>query len=110
MKDQYFGDVNDFRKYALLRSLVIPDCLRLGVCWMLTDKDLRRDGSRLAYLAKHSTYRDSDPALFDWLKQVVDVEQDRRTARIEESALLGSACFQSDLLTDHESERRAYFC
>lgn len=109
MKDQYFGDVNDFRKYALLRSMVIPDRLRLGVCWMLTDKDRGKDGSRLAYLAKPSAYRYSDPALFDWLKQVIDVEQDRRTARIEESALLGSACFQPDLLGDQANERRVYF-
>jgi hypothetical protein len=109
MKDQYFGDVNDFRKYALLRSLVIPDRLRLGVCWMLTDKDRGKDGSRVAYLAKPSAYRYSDPALFDWLKRVIDVEQDRRTARIEGSALLGPACFQSNLLTDHDSERRTYF-
>jgi hypothetical protein len=109
MKDQYFGDVNDFRKYALLRSLVIPDRLRLGVCWMLADKDRRTDGGFLAYLAKPSNYRGSDPALFDWLKQVIDVERDRRTARIEGSALLGSACFQPNLLTDRDSERRTYF-
>jgi len=109
MKDQYFGDVNDFRKYALLRSLVMPDHLRLGVCWMLTDGDRRKNGSRLAYLSKQATYRTCDAALFDWLKQVIDVEQDRRTARIEESDLLGATCFQSNILTDDESERRTYF-
>ena len=70
MKDQYFGDVNDFRKYALLRSLVIPDGLRLGVCWMLTESDGKPDGNFLAYLFKPKTYRNIDPELFDWLKQV----------------------------------------
>jgi hypothetical protein len=109
MKDQYFGDVNDFRKYALLRSLVIPDRLRLGVCWMLTEPDGKTDGNSLAYLCKPKTYRQSDPELFDWLKQVIDVEQDRRTARIELSVLLGTASFQSGILTDHESERNKYF-
>ncbi|HYM13816.1 MAG TPA: hypothetical protein VEU62_23960 [Bryobacterales bacterium] len=109
MKDQYFGDVNDFRKYGLLRTLVIPDRLRLGVCWMLTEPDGKADGKFLAYLGKPKTYRHSDPELFDWLKQVIIVEQDRRIARIEGSALLGSASFQSGILTDREGERSKYF-
>lgn len=109
MKDQYFGDVNDFRKYGLLRALVLPERLRLGVCWMLTEPDGRTDGNFLAYLGKPKTYRRSDAELFDWLKQVIDAEQDRRTTRIEESALLGSASFQSNILTDRESERDRYF-
>jgi hypothetical protein len=109
MKDQYFGDVNDFRKYALLRSLVIPDRLRLGVCWMLTESDGGADGNRRTYLNQQKTYRASDPELFDWLKQVADLERDCRTARIEGSTLLGSASFQSTILTDGESQRREYF-
>jgi hypothetical protein len=82
MKDQYFGDVNDFRKYALLRSLVIQDNLRLGVCWMLTESDGKSDGNFLTYLRKPQVYRQSDGDLFAWLKQVVEVEVDRRTTRI----------------------------
>lgn len=109
MKDQYFGDVNDFRKYGSLRALALPDRLRLGVCWMLTEPDDRTDGNSLAYLGEPMKHRRSDPELFDWLKEVVDGEQDRRTARIEESTLLGCAAFQSTILTDRESERRRYF-
>jgi hypothetical protein len=109
MKDQYFGDVNDFRKYALLRALIIPDRLRLGVCWMLTEADGRTDGKLLSYLGKPATYRQHDAELFDWLKQVVEVEADRRTARMEASDLLGSASFQSRTLTDRENERNDYF-
>ena len=109
MKDQYFGDVNDFRKYGLLRSLTTPDRLSLGVCWMLTEPDTRTDGKLLAYLGNPKRYRHLDPDLFSWLKQVVDCEKDRRTARIEGSTLLGSASFQSTILTDRHSERRGYF-
>jgi hypothetical protein len=110
MKDQYFGDVNDFLKYALLRSLVMPDSLRLGICWMLTEPDGRTDGNNLAYFDKPERFRQRDPELFDWLKQVIGSEQDRRTARIEGSALLGpAASFQSSILTDLESERSKYF-
>ncbi|MGO9260259.1 MAG: hypothetical protein ACLQU1_28725 [Bryobacteraceae bacterium] len=109
MKDQHFGDVNDFRKYGLLRALVLLDHLRLGVCWMLTEPDGGTDGNFLAYLGKPRTYRHGDPELFDWLKRVINVEQDRRTARIEKSCLLGSTSFQASILTDRESERRKYF-
>jgi hypothetical protein len=109
MKDQYFGDVNDFRKYGLLRSLAGPDRLRLGVCWMLTAPDERTDGEFLAYLGQPKKYRHCDPALFDWLHQVVGEEKDRRIARIEASTILGSALFQSRLLTDALRDREAYF-
>lgn len=109
MKDQYFGDVNDFRKYGLLRSLAGPDRLRLGVCWMLTAPDGRTDGKFLAYLGQPKKYRHCDPVLFEWLRQVVGEEKDRRTARIEASTILGSALFQSRLLTDAMHDREAYF-
>jgi hypothetical protein len=39
MKEQYVGDVNDYRKYALLRHFAIECGLRVGVCWMLTPPD-----------------------------------------------------------------------
>ena len=52
VKDQYFGDVNDFRKYGLLRVLAGSDRLRLGVCWMLTAPDGRTNGEFLAYLGQ----------------------------------------------------------
>jgi len=109
MKDQYFGDVNDFRKYCLLRVLASPNNLRLGVCWMLTAPDGRTDGKFLAYLGQAKNYRDRDPAVFDWLAQVIGQENDRRTARIEASLILGLALFQSRLLTDARREREAYF-
>lgn len=109
MKDQYFGDVNDFRKYGLLRVLAGPDRLRLGVCWMLTAPDGRSDGEFLAYLDQPKNYRHRDPVLFDWLRQVVGAEKDRRTARIEASTILGSALFQPRLLADALREREAYF-
>jgi hypothetical protein len=109
VKDQYFGDVNDFRKYGLLRLLVIPDRLRLGVCWMLTAPDGKKDGNRRDYLGHPEKYKYRDPALFDWLRQVVEVEEDLHMARIEGSSLLGSALFKSEVLTDNESKRNEYF-
>jgi len=109
VKDQYFGDVNDFRKYGLLRHLVLPGGLRHGVCWMLTPPDDKPDGKFLGYLGKPKKHSPRDPELFEWLKQAVEVEGDRRTARIEESTLLGSASFHARSLTGNRSDRPRYF-
>jgi len=110
MKDQYFGDVNDFRKYGLLRALAVHGNLRLAVCWMLTEADGGSHGKLLKYLEDPTKeYLDRDPELFGWLRQVVAKEKDRRTARIEASKILGSAVFQSRLLTDTGCERDSYF-
>jgi hypothetical protein len=48
MKNQYFGDINDYRKYGLLRRLQAG--LSLCVCWTLTDDDGSSDGRFLEYL------------------------------------------------------------
>ena len=109
MKEQYFGDINDYQKYSLLRLLAGKSCFRLGVCWMLTESDGRSDGNRLAYLNQPAKFRKCDPKLFDWLAQTVGVEKDRRVARIEQSSLLGNAQFHSDLLSDDRQKRTNYF-
>ena len=36
MKDQYFGDINDYRKYGILRALQSKGQRTLLVAWMLT--------------------------------------------------------------------------
>jgi hypothetical protein len=64
MKNQYFGDVNDFRKYGLLRRLVLPNHLKLGVCWMLTPSDGRTDGKFLSYLQHPQRFQQCDPDLY----------------------------------------------
>jgi hypothetical protein len=109
VKDQYFGDVNDFQKYSLLRSLERPGSLRVGVCWMLTAPDGRSDGGRIEYLGQPDRFRAHDPELFDWLRVAIAEDGDRRTARFELSSLLGDAVFQSRLLTDCREERETYF-
>ena len=39
MKNQYFGDINDYRKYGLLRLIAKKTGLKIGICWMLTPDD-----------------------------------------------------------------------
>jgi hypothetical protein len=50
MKDQYVGAVNDYLKYAVLRTLAGAGEIRIGICWMLTPVGGRSDGKIIAYL------------------------------------------------------------
>jgi hypothetical protein len=45
VKNQYFGDINDYRKYGLLRLLTNRGEIRTAVCWMLTRDDESIDGN-----------------------------------------------------------------
>ena len=64
MKVQYFGDVNDYRKYALLRLLAAAG-FTIGINWHLTPDDDGADGNKRDYLAKPDKWRGYDPELFD---------------------------------------------
>ena len=59
VQDQYFGDINDYRKYGLLRCICEAE-LHVGVCWMKTPSDNSGQGGRTDYLAKPHKYRSLD--------------------------------------------------
>jgi hypothetical protein len=108
MKDQYACDINDFCKYAVLRSLAAAHRGRLLVCWMLTPPDERTDGGQIAYLTQGHAFRPVDPVLFDTLQALV--RDGRRTvADIQRSGVLPQASFHRPVLLDGLSERGAYF-
>ena len=83
MKLQYLGDVNDYRKYCLLRHFADHGQIKLGVCWMLTPPDQGRDGRKTAYLDQPEVWRGHDPDLFDLLKLVVQKDGQRLLGLIE---------------------------
>lgn len=66
MKHQYFGDVNDYRKYGLLRA-IRSHGIPVASHWMLTPDDGTTDGKFIAYLEQPDKFRHYDPDLFDWL-------------------------------------------
>ena len=108
MQDQYFGDVNDYRKYGLLRCLGDAG-FRVGVCWMSTPPDNSGQGKRTSYLDKPNEYRFRDPDLFNFLKE--RVRSQRRALREIETAPdtpLRGLTFFSDSLPDGAVERDAY--
>jgi len=93
MKNQYFGDINDYRKYGLLRCLAEAGQLSLGVCWMLTPSDGSSDGSLTRYLNSPADWRHLDPPLFDALRQSVIQGSERDVAATERLGLLPGAVY-----------------
>ena len=104
MKNQYFGDVQDFRKYGLLRQLTGFGQTRLGVVWLLTPDDTRSDGNKLEYLNQPNRYRDSDPELFDALRTCVLEGRKRNVSQAQ--SFLPNAMFFVDLIPDDLEGRK----
>ena len=109
MKNQYFGDSNDFWEYGLLRCISKASGLSVGVCWMLTGDDGSGDGQDREYLRNPADYRQSDPQLFDRLIPVVDSEcdWDVKNARIWD--LIPGAEYVEMYLHHPRPERDQYF-
>jgi len=90
VKDQYFGDISDYRKYGLLRVLTDKGRIRTAVCWMLTKNDDRpSDGGKIGYLNTPAMSR-HDPDLFKILKQGI---QERKVAYAKVSGILDNAVY-----------------
>ncbi|TAK66950.1 MAG: hypothetical protein EPO24_00975 [Bacteroidetes bacterium] len=109
MKHQYFGDINDYKKYGLLRVLSSGGAIRIAVCWMLTENDSRTDGNKISYLNEPERWRDYDPELFDILRHTLHNKRSRNVRHIEESDCLRPAVYHSEILTDEASQREEYF-
>lgn len=108
MKEQYVGDINDYRKYALLRRLQAGSGLRFGVCWMLTPSDGRSDGNKTSYLGRLDNAQ-HDPKLFGLLRSVVADTDDRRLIHIQESGILPRTTFDNSVVPDPLPARTAWF-
>jgi hypothetical protein len=109
MKNQYFADINDYRKFGLLRTLSGLGEIRTAVCWMLTGSDTRSDGRFTRYLGQPERWRDCDPPLFDSLAACLSGPGTRSVAWAVDHQLLPAACYFADLLEDGLTARRQYF-
>jgi hypothetical protein len=106
MKNQYFGDINDYRKYGLIRILSAE--LSTTFCWMLTPDDPRPDGHRIHYLYDPSTWRKYDPEVYDFLYDHVIENKTRRVSSLESSNLLTNCSFFNKTIDDNPSNRSIY--
>lgn len=119
MKNQYFGDVNDYRKYGLLRLLAGGGGLRIGVCWMLTEDDGSTDGgkSKLRYLQKHNVVRWSrfDKPLYEKIRGLIwdaarnEVKNKSRLVAHFDQTFVPNAVVWDCSLADCPVKRRDYF-
>ena len=109
MKNQYFGDVNDYRKYGLLRVLTGPGKLSGIVCWMLTPDDGCADGRLIEYLCNKDRWRRFDSELFDSLEELVLHRKTRRVCWAEDAGFLPCFRFYTAPLPDDRAGRWCYF-
>ncbi len=107
MKVQYFGDENDYRKFALLRLLSDVGKFRIGVWWMLTPDDVSGHGDKRLYQQQPTKWRAYDPSLFDALVRVPPTPTNEDLQRVENEALIPGAIFFDDVTPDGLPERRA---
>ena len=108
MKEQYVGDISDYRKYALLRALSAGGINRVGVCWMLTSSDGSSDGNKFAYLSQPERYRSFDAELFEILVRAAGEPDRRRLRSIEESGAIPNTDYFNEVLSDDHLSRSAF--
>jgi hypothetical protein len=109
MKDQYFGDINDYRKYGLLRATIRASGFRILVAWMLTTDDGSTDGKFISYLDNPGKWSRYDPVLFHKIKELLASGRERRVSLIENSDLIPKAEYFSFLVPDTASGRSSWF-
>ena len=107
MQNRYVGDLGDFGKYALLKTLAgptaTPDHLRLGVLWYLVpDETGNNDGKHTAYLTPTSSnrmrFRACDPVLYDQLASIISNGNRGITAITQSSILPPDTIFHDEPL------------
>ena len=81
MKNQWFGDINDYYKYGFLRLIGKYTNLKIGICWMLTANDGRKPNT--SYLTRPEIWRQHDPELYDFLRHHVIERSESDVSKIE---------------------------
>ncbi|MBN1356486.1 hypothetical protein JXA40_09535 [bacterium] len=109
LKNQYFGDINDYRKYGLLRAILATGNFKLLIVWMLTRDDKSSNGGKIDYLAQHTRWSKYDSRLYYSLRKLLKSGQPRKVSLLEQLNLLVDAEFYSDLVPDFAEERDQWF-
>ena len=106
MKNQYVGDINDYKKYSLIE--IISEVLneKILIAWMLTDGDSRNDGNKLDYLKNNRNERQLNPELFD---KLISIDKSKREIKTVQELLGEKYNYYSETLCDNREERTKYF-
>lgn len=108
MKNQYFGDINDYKKYSLLRNLGDKGKTSTVICWLLTLNDQKPDGHRIRYLKEPERWRQFDPVVYDFLYKQVIERRIRRVDSLESNNILPNCRFYSEIVKDNTGSREEY--
>jgi len=109
VKNQYFGDINDYLKYGLVRLLTGRSRLSTAVCWMLTPDDGRSDGQRISYLYYPLLWGHYDPELYNSLREIITHKNVRTVYQAENAGIVPGACCFADYIPDDALQRAEYF-
>ena len=109
MKNQYFGDINDYRKYGLLRSFLKTSNLKMLVIWMLTPDDGSNDGGKQGYLVKPEKWAKHDKSLFYSLQELVLLKDKDKLSLLERTNILMGSTFYSEIVPDYSEARNIWF-
>ena len=109
MKNKYFGDINDYYKYGLLRILCNHGEIRTAVCWMRTLDDGRSKGQVPEYLQQRDKYKSLDAELFESLTRCLKHPSHRSIRLARRPGILPFAVPYEALLPHDADKRRQYF-
>ena len=109
MKNQYFGDINDYRKYGLIRAIHSASGLRTLVAWMLTPDDGRTDGQTIGYLDQPDRWEKFDPDLYHTLREALQRNPRRDVSLIEQTNILSRADYFLPIVPDSAGKRDEWF-
>jgi hypothetical protein len=112
MKNQYIGDINDYRKYGLIDLIYKTFKEKILFVWMLTESN-NNDGNRTGYLNEPSKYRGYNQELFDCIQTIVKNKKRDKDIKnilaVQNDSLFLKYDFLSDFITDNLKEREEYF-
>jgi len=93
VQNRYVGDIGDYVKLAILRTLCQGGQRRLGVAWWLfPDEHHKPDGRHRECLERPEEWKQFDPCLFKALLRI-EKEKTRNVRALEDAALLPNAVF-----------------
>jgi len=110
MKNQYVGDINDYRKYDLLQLLSNELMEKILIVWMLTPNDNGNDGKKIKYLNNAKKWEKYNKILFEGLKTIVNEE--RNIKNVQKLPCFNNSDkfeFYSDYIEDDNKKREEYF-
>lgn len=105
MKNQYFGDVNDYLKYGLIRSILRSGSFSPLIAWMLTPDDGSSHGQRTEYLGQERKWSAHDSELYHGLQTLMGEMFHRSVSVIEQTNLIENATYLSSLVPDDKEGR-----